>query len=247
MFETELRTALSWLDATDALALRYEGSSPEMKADGTPVTVGDRAVETHLRASLATAFPGDAILGEEEGGAGGERCWIIDPIDGTKNYLARIPVYATLIALEVAGVVEVAVVSAPALRVRWWAVRGGGAFRDGVPIRVSAVSELADARLCHGGLDWDPLGTSALAAATTRARGFGDFWGYCLVAEGAMDLMYEPASLARWDLAAPRLLVEEAGGRVTDPRGGDDPRDGAVLASNALVHEAALKVLASAG
>lgn len=247
MYDRELYAALTWVYETDQIARAHEGMTPDLKEDGTPVTEGDRAVEAALRERIARTFPSDAIVGEEEGGAEGDRVWIIDPIDGTKNYAAEIPIYATLLALEVAGRAEVAIVSAPALGARWWAVRGGGAFRDGVPIAVSNVSDLAQARLCHGGLDWNPARTTALAAATVRARGFGDFYGYCLVAEGAMELMYEPAPLARWDLAAPRLIVEEAGGRVTSADGDPAPHAGSVLASNGLVHAAALKVLAAAG
>lgn len=248
MYERELYAALSWVYATDQVALAREGMPADVKPDGTPVTDGDREVEEALRGYIARAFPDDAILGEEQGETGeSDRAWIIDPIDGTKNYLAGVPVYATLIALEVAGRAEVAVISAPALNARWWAMRGGGAFRDGVTIGVSGVANLPEARLCHGGLDWNTAATSALASATARSRGFGDFWGYCLVAEGSMDLMYEPAPLARWDLAAPRLLVEEAGGKVTSADGAPDPREGAVLASNGVLHDEALGVLRSAG
>lgn len=247
MYERELYAALSWVYATDQVARAHEGMEADTKADGTPVTEGDRAVEAALREHIGRAFPDDAIIGEEQGGEPGDRVWIIDPIDGTKNYLANIPVYATLIAFEVGGKTEAAVISAPALNARWWAIRGGGAFRDGVPIAVSDVDDLSKARLCHGGLDWNATATSALAAATARARGFGDFWGYCLVAEGAMDLMYEPAPLARWDLAAPRLLVEEAGGKVTAADGSQDPTEGPVLATNGVLHDAALGVLRAAG
>lgn len=248
MLERELYAALSWVYVTDEVALAHQGLPAEEKADGTPVTPGDRAVEAALRSYIAKTFPKDDVLGEEEGGdALGERVWIIDPIDGTKNYMTNIPVYATLLALQVGGVTEVAVISAPALQARWWAIRGGGAFRDGMPIGVSTIAEMAQARLCHGGLDWNTTVTSALASVTKRARGFGDFWGYCLVAEGSMDLMYEAAPLARWDLAAPRLLVEQAGGLVTAADGTPDPHGGSVLASNGALHDAALGVIAAAG
>ncbi len=183
-------------------------------------------------------------MGEEfGGGAAGERSWIIDPIDGTKNYVRGIPVWATLIALRD----EVAVVSAPALHRRWWAARGQGACGDGRPIHVSGVTELEDAQLSFAGFeDWAALGRLdallELGRRCWRTRGFGDFWGYMLIAEGAVDIACEP-QVELWDLAAPQLIVEEAGGRFTDLTGQRGAGGGSGLATNGLLHDAALEIV----
>jgi histidinol-phosphatase len=254
-FEAELAAALRWLDATDPIALSSFGGAvaTETKPDGTPVTVADRAVEEALREAVARDFPGDGVLGEEGGAAAGSggRRWIVDPIDGTKNYARGIPVFATLIALEDSGGLAVGLVSAPALRTRWWAVRGGGAFRDGAPIMVSGVADLAQADVCSGGLDWARSTGHAerlwsLLGRTRRHRGFGDFWGYMLVAQGSLEVMVEFAPLALWDIAAPRIIVEEAGGRWTGPAGEAAPAAGAALATNGVLHDEVLAVLGGA-
>jgi histidinol-phosphatase len=241
----DLDLALELADLADAITLgRYRASDlvVETKPDLTPVTEADRLAEEAIRERLASARPGDAVVGEEFGKtADAERRWIVDPIDGTKNYVRGIPVWATLIALEE----EVAVVSAPALHRRWWAVRGKGAFADdGRPIHVSAVSELADAQLLWSGIEeWDEIGRAdsllALARSCWRSRGLGDFWQYMLVAEGAADIAIDP-EVKMWDLAAPQLIVEEAGGRFSDLSGLPRPDGGSGLATNGLLHEAAL-------
>jgi histidinol-phosphatase len=196
------------------------------------------------------------VVGEEYGSseAGAfRRRWIIDPIDGTKNYVRGIPVWATLLALEEGAEVTVAVVSAPALGRRWWASRGAGAFvRDGLSdaerrLHVSAVRELADAQLSFAGLeDWAELGRVDAVLALTdrcwRTRSFGDFWAYMLVAEGALDVALDPV-VSLWDLAAPQVIVEEAGGRFSDLGGVRRPDGGDAIATNGLVHEAALAVI----
>lgn len=242
-----------WCDDADAIALRHAALvvATETKADGTPVTVADRAIERSLRESIERDRPGEPVLGEEEGGVlpTSGACWILDPIDGTKNFARGIPVYATLLARWEEGVLTDAIVSAPGLGSRWWAT-GGDAFKDGTPIRVSTVSALEDADLCTGGLDWAiNAGASLefLLRIGRRHRGFGDFWGYLLVAQGSMDAMLEYAPLALWDIAAPRCILEAAGGRVTDHTGDHALKPGPVIASNALLHQTLVAVLADAG
>ena len=197
------------------------------------MTEADTAVERALRERLAEVRPRDAILGEEYGTSGdadgGGRRWIIDPIDGTKNYVRGIPVWATLLALHEGGQAMVGVVSAPALGRRWWAARGAGAFgTDGLSsgprrLHVSAVRALEDAQLVVSGFDgWEERGRLeallALARRCWRTRGFGDFWTYMLIAEGVAEVGCEPA-VSLWDLAAPQVIVEEAGGTFTDLAG----------------------------
>jgi histidinol-phosphatase len=255
----DLALALSLADDADRITLgRFlaEDLAIETKPDLTPVTEADRAVEQAVRDGLAQARGGDAVLGEEYGvseGRAGERRWIIDPIDATKNYVRGIPVWATLLALEEAGEVAVGVVSAPAMGRRWWAARGHGAFvSDGLDggarrMRVSSVRELADAQLCFPGLDdWDDAGGIGalieLAGRCWRSRGFGDFWSYMLVAEGAADVTCEPI-VALWDVAAPQVIVEEAGGRFTDRRGIRTADGGDAIASNGPLHDAVLAIV----
>ena len=253
-FERELTAINRWLGRTDRMALEHldAGARVETKADGTPVTAADRAIEAELRARIDSEFRGDAVLGEEEGfvtSVGGGRRWIIDPIDGTKNYARGIPIFATLVALEVNGTLEVGVVSAPALRARWWATRGGGAFRDGAPIGVSTVSSLADAHVCSGDairyaeaagrLD----GFLALCRGSARHRGFGDFYGHMLVAEGAVDVMVEFPGVSVWDMAAVAVIVTEAGGRFSSLDGEDRVDAGDALTSNGLLHDEVLALL----
>jgi histidinol-phosphatase len=256
------------MDATDDLALalelagladeitlarfRADDLAIETKPDLTPVTEADRGVERLVRERLAVARPGDAIVGEEFGDSGeGRRRWIIDPIDGTKNYVRGIPVWATLLALEVAGRVEVGVVSAPALYRRWWARRGEGAFVDDGRtqrrLRVSGVTRLDDAHLCLAGFeDWEGIGRLddllELGRRCWRTRGLGDLWMYMLVAEGAVEIGLD-AEANLWDLAAPLVIVEEAGGTFTDLGGAPGAGGGDAIATNGLVHEAALAII----
>ena len=237
--QPDLAFALELADAADAITLsrfRAHDLRVETKPDLTPVSEADRAVEAALRERIERERPGEAILGEEQGGEGGG--WIVDPIDATKNYVRGIPLFATLIALD--G--RVAVVSAPALGKRWWAAKGEGAFADGEPIRVSAVARVEDAVLTFTSLKGQGDGFFGLAARAWAARGFGDFWQYMLLAEGAVDLCVE-AEANHWDLAAPKLIVEEAGGRLTDLRGVDTAAGGDCLASNGVLHAEALAAL----
>lgn len=249
-------------DELTVAAFRSAGLVVDTKPDLTPVTDADRGVETAIRSLIAAERPGDAVVGEEYGTTGtGPRRWILDPIDGTKNFVRGIPVWATLIALEVDGAIVVGTVSAPALGRRWWAGRGLGAFAGPcpssslagsmgqvAPIRVSKVAALGDAQITGPGLEsWDehPGGVArlaALAAATWRDRGFGDFWSHMLVAEGACDVGLDPVA-SLWDLAALQVIVEEAGGRFSDMTGAPRPDGGSAISTNGLVHDAALAIL----
>jgi len=223
------------------------------KPDRTPVTDADLAVEDALRAVLAEHRPGDAVVGEERGGTATRgRTWVLDPIDGTKNFLRGVPVWATLIALVVDGRSEVGVVSAPALGRRWWAARGAGARTtdpDGTEraIAVSGVADLADAYVSTSHLGtWVTYRSRdaylALVDSCWENRAFGDFWQHCLVAEGAIDLAAEPV-VSAWDVAAVQVIVEEAGGRFTDLDGVARHDNGTALSSNGLLHDAALRLL----
>ena len=238
----DLELARRLADAADAISLpRFRtGLAIETKPDLTPVTEADRAVETELRRILAEERPDDAVLGEEQGAAGsGSRRWILDPIDGTRNYARGIPVWATLIALEEDGVVRVGMVSAPALSHRWWAERGDGAFADGEPIHVSAVSRIEDSVLSVAIEDNVP----AIAKRAWHARGFGDFWSYMLIAEGAVDGAADGPGVGEWDLAATKVIVEEAGGRFSDRHGEARIDSGSAVASNGLIHDELLAAL----
>jgi len=249
----DLALALELADVADRITLdRFRATDlvVDTKPDLTPVSEADRAVEHAIRERLARERPDEPVLGEEEGdgaGAAAETRWIVDPIDATKNYVRGIPVFATLIALERDGDETVGVVSAPALGRRWWAVRGEGAFGDGRPLRVSAVARLADAVLTYtNASDFFRRGLGdafeELAGTAWAPRGYGDFWQYVLLAEGAVDVAVEPVA-AVWDLAAPKLIVEEAGGHVTDFSGTETAAGGSCVASNGLLHEVVLGVL----
>ena len=178
------------------------------------------------------------MLGEEEGDDGTPVRWIVDPIDGTRNFLRGIPIWATLLALERDGRVVCGVVSAPALGHRWWASLGAGAFRDGDPLQVSRVASLADATVCAT-YAWD---LAAVEQRVWHARGFGDFWQHMLVAEGVVDAAID-AELAIWDYSAIAVVVEEAGGRVTTTAGGVLEPDVQVLSSNGALHADVLALL----
>jgi histidinol-phosphatase len=247
----DLVLAMSLADLADVITLsafRSRGLKVETKPDQTPVTEADRAVEERLRAELATTRPDDSIVGEEYGGTDvtGRR-WIIDPIDGTKNFLRGVPVWATLVALADDGGVRVGVVSAPALGRRWWAERGAGAWTQGPEdvrprrLAVSAVAALADASFSYS----DPVGWPAgavehLSGESWRVRAYGDFWSHLLVAEGCVDVAAEP-ELSIWDVAALIPIVEEAGGRITGFDGG--AATSSAVTTNGLLHEAVLGIV----
>jgi histidinol-phosphatase len=248
----DLRLALELADLADEVTTaRFRAADlvVETKPDTTPVSEADRAAELAIRDRLGEARPGDAVHGEEFGtSGGGDRRWILDPIDGTMNYVRGIPVWATLIALEIAGRIEVGVVSAPAIGHRWWAARRLGAWRNAEPIRVSAVSDLGDAQLSYNDVstfEREGYGEQALTLGRRcwRTRGFGDFWSHLLVAEGAVDVSVEPIA-AVWDLAPLQVIVEEAGGRFTGFDGVAAPDRGTAIATNGLLHDAVLAIMA---
>ncbi|HEY2947798.1 MAG TPA: histidinol-phosphatase [Micromonosporaceae bacterium] len=233
----------------------------QSKPDLTPVSDADTAVEKALRATLARTRPRDAVLGEEfgvtEAAAGpGTRQWVIDPIDGTKNFIRGVPIWATLIALMEGDQPVVGLVSAPALGRRWWAAVGHGAYAGrhtagATPIKVSGVRRLADASFCYSSLHgWEETGrlTAVLEIMrqTWRSRAYGDFYGYVLVAEGAVDAMVEP-ELSLWDVAALIPIVGEAGGSFTDLTGRPGAGGGSAIASNGKIHSDLLERLAGSG
>jgi histidinol-phosphatase len=257
--DDDLSLALALADAADEVTMsRFlaQDLAVETKPDSTPVTDADRAVERALRELLGGRRPGDSFVGEEYGeSGGGPRRWVVDPVDGTKNFVRGVPVWATLIALMEADEVYVGVVSAPALGRRWWATRGQGAWTSafgGEPrrMRVSGVAELSDASVSYSSLHgWDAAGRAGLLElddSVWRTRGYGDFWQYALVAEGAVDVTAEP-EVSLWDLAAVAVLVEEAGGRFTDLAGRRGPAGGSGLATNGLLHDEVLQLLGSPG
>lgn len=251
----DLRLALVLADQVDALTMsrfRSRDLVVESKPDTTPVTDADRAAEDLVRSVLGRSRTRDAILGEERGSTGhGPRQWVLDPIDGTKNFVRGVPVWATLIALLVDGVPVVGVVSAPALGRRWWASQGHGAFTSfgGVTrcISVSKVTELESASLSFSDLTtgWETRRSKfvELTDVVWRTRGYGDFWSYCLVAEGAVDIAVEPEAKL-WDLAPLDILVREAGGRFTSLAAEPGPHGGSAVATNGLLHDATLARLA---
>lgn len=246
LMTSDLTLALALADDADAITMRqFRASfSVRTKADRTPVTEVDEAVEQMVRTRLEQERPDDAIAGEEFGNAGtAARRWIVDPIDATKNFIRGIPVFATLIALEN----EVGVVSAPALGRRWWASRGAGAFCNGAPIHVSSITSLDEAHLCYDdvpGFEKYNLGERFLALARRcwRTRGFGDFWAHMLVAEGAVEIAVEP-EVALWDVAAIQVIVEEAGGRFTSLTGDARPDGGNAVSTNGSLHGVVLQAL----
>ena len=266
MSSADLEFAASLADLADGLALARFGALDlrvETKPDLSPVTETDRAIEQALRERIAAERPGDVVLGEEEGSSGeGGRRWILDPIDGTRNYSRGIPIFATLIALEVEGEVELGLVSAPALGRRWWAERGKGAFRSDGPIRVSGVNRLEDETASIGSgvrmsvskvecledavvsfeLSEGLERLAPLVARAWHARSFGDFWQHMLVAEGSVDVAVDPV-VKIWDCAPLKLIVEEAGGKFTDLAGRAVIDGGSGISTNGLLHAEALGVL----
>lgn len=255
----DLALALRLADAADAQSsarFRAADLRIETKPDRTPVTDGDTAVERAIREILAAERPDDAILGEEYGGERAPgRQWIVDPIDGTTNFLRGLPIWASLIALAVDGEPVVGVASAPALGRRWWGAAGLGAWAAPLPagdplrLRVSGVRSLDDAFVSYNAIQgWDVAGRLdpllALTRRSWRARALGDFWSYVLVAEGQLDVAGEH-DLKVYDIAALVPIVTEAGGRFSSLTGQDGPWHGTALATNALLHDEVLEVLGS--
>lgn len=258
-YSADLSLALRLADESDAITRRRflaMDLSVDSKPDLTPVSDADLAVETMIRTELASDRPGDALLGEEFGGTAtfSGRQWVVDPIDGTKNFVRGVPVWATLIALLDDGIPRVGVVSAPALNRRWWAAHDQGAWTavdGGTPrrISVSKVDALSSASLSFSSLSgWADLGTRDrfldLTDAVWRVRGYGDFYSYCLIAEGAVDIAAEP-EVSLWDLAALDVLVREAGGDFTALDGTSGPHGGSAVATNGLLHSEILGRLSS--
>jgi histidinol-phosphatase len=258
-----LAFALELASAADVITMRYYRGAElatQAKADASLVTRADLEVEAALRGRIAERYPDHAFLGEEDGLHGGPSAtvrWIVDPIDGTHSYARGIPVWATLIACQVDGVLTVGVASAPALGTRWWAGRGLGTWRAPLSydtsggmeevwagtaerVHVSAIARLEEAQLLYGSFRltfdaWDGRAVELLRAAW-RTRSFSDFWGYCLVAEGSAEAMIE-AEISPWDIAAMLVIVEEAGGRLTDLDGRPTIEAGHAIASNGALHE----------
>jgi histidinol-phosphatase len=243
----DLSLALELADAADAISLAAFRTelTLETKPDSSPVTEADRAVESELRRLLAKTAPQDSILGEEHGidtrGSRGSRRWVVDPIDGTRNFTRGIPVWATLLALEEDGQPRVGVVSAPALGRRWWAESGSGAYASHDPIHVSAVDRIEGAVLSFA-LDRQ---LPEIVERAWHVRGFGDFWAHMLVAEGAVEVAVDAVGVAEWDLAAVRVIVEEAGGRFSDFSGASRIDSGSAISSNGLLHDEVLAAVAA--
>lgn len=235
-------------DSTQTLAMKYFLGGVEVidKEDGSPVTRADKEVERLIRQEIAAKFPGDLILGEEEGGSDGAggadgpcasgRKWIVDPIDGTFNFARGIPIWSTLIALEESGEIVLGLVNAPAMNERFYAVKGQGAFKNGRRIFVSAVEKIEKSLFNFGGPNrivkkglWPAL--TRVVELSERQRGFGDYLGFSLVFEGKAEAMLE-VDVKPWDLAPMKIIVEEAGGAFTDLSGGSSVYEGSCLITN---------------
>ena len=203
----------------------------------------DRAAEEAIRAHVAASGRGEGVFGEEFGDTGGDEArWIVDPIDGTTSYVRGVPIFATLLALEREGEVLLGLASAPALGRRWWATRGGGAFADGEPIRVSGVSVIEGCAVSTTSARRMPEGWRTIVQRSWSNRGLGDFWQHCLVAEGALDVACDPV-LQLWDYAGVQLIVEEAGGRCSTFDGADPEPTRSFVATNGAVHDEVVALL----
>jgi histidinol-phosphatase len=254
-WKSRYEVAVETAQQAGQLALRYFDSDllVETKTDQTPVTIADRETETYLRSTLLKAFPNDGFLGEEHGeqpGSSGFR-WIIDPIDGTRNFVRGIPLWATLVALEYKGEQIAGVASVPALGHTYRALRGDGAYRGTRRLHVSGATELREALVLYSSLTWfhpAPIREAflRLGAQAQLLRGFGDFFGYLLLAQGSAEIMMEHG-IHPWDVAAMKVLVEEAGGRFTDWAGNATIHQPDAIASNGRLHEQALALLGAHG
>lgn len=253
-YETWLSFALACCDAADSIALDHfrRDLVIETKPDRTFVTQADTAIERTIRGLITETYPDHGLVGEEygtEAGTGTVR-WYIDPIDGTHNFMRGVPLFGTLLAVEEDGEIVAGVMSAAALGERWYARRGGGTWSVGSVgpragerrrVGVSRVGKIADAQIFYSSpFDIEASGAApgfaGLIRSAWRDRGFGDFWGYALVAEGAAEAMVEVGPNS-WDLAAPSIVVEEAGGRMTDIRGERTIHGGTALATNGILHD----------
>jgi histidinol-phosphatase len=247
VFEEELAFAERMADRAAEIAMGYFRGrfDVRLKADRSPVTDADLAVEEMFRTEVAVVFPSDAVVGEEQGSGSGDRRWVIDPIDGTKNFADGVPIWATLIALQVQGRGVLGIASAPALGERYAAARGQGATCNGSKIGVAS-RHLADSFFVYSSADeWMSKRRGAFEALLTRTRrnrGFGDFWGHMLVATGSADIMAEP-SLRIWDWAALQVIVEEAGGRMTTFEGEPLSDGSSAVTTSSAVHAEVVEVL----
>jgi histidinol-phosphatase len=254
VFEHELAFANGLADrAADIGMGLFRGDSLEIrrKADLSVVTQADTSIEAMVREQVASAFPDDHVLGEEEGGDASRdgRVWIVDPIDATANYARGIPIWATLIALQIDGGLVMGLAHAPAIGERYQAVRGGGASMNGTPIRVSKIGAIEDAQILFAGVEsWrsypDGQRVIEVMGESARTRGFGDFWGHVLVARGAAEVMLE-TDLNLWDYAALQVIVEEAGGRMTQLDGSPTTHGGSVLTTNGVLHDELVRRLSA--
>jgi histidinol-phosphatase len=251
----EMTFALDVARRAGDLALEYyrNRTTGTMKSDNTPVTIADQKCERLIREALAEHFPEDAILGEEEGESAtkgsSKRKWIIDPIDGTYNFTRQVPVWALLLALEEDGEIVLGVLNAPAMDELYWAEKGGGAFKNGEPTRVSTISKLDESQFEFGAPNrlvsdgyWDAM--RIICEKTYRQRGFGDYLNFGHVFEGKAEAMIE-IGVKPWDIAPMKIIAEEAGGKYTDLEGGSSIYKGGCLVSNGLVHEELLRILLS--
>ena len=257
-YDDDLRLAHVIADQVDALTMsRFRAADlvVETKPDLSPVSDADKAAEELIRAQLGRTRSRDAVLGEEYGATGGgSRQWIIDPIDGTKNFVRGVPVWATLIGLRDGDEMVMGLVSAPALQRRWWAAKGAGAWagkslQKASRLGVSRVRTLEDCSLSYSSLaGWEQMGLIEefldLESACWRSRAYGDFWSYMLVAEGAVDVACEP-ELELYDMAALAPIVTEAGGRFTSVLGEEGPFGANAVATNGLLHDQVLETLAA--
>jgi histidinol-phosphatase len=238
-------------DQADRISMRHfrRDLRIDRKPDRSYVTQADTEIEKMLRDAIQRRYPGHGVLAEEFGdrSANQNTRWIIDPIDATHSYMRGVPVFATLLALERNGTLELGVISAPAMRERWHAIRGGGAWAGKRRLHVSEIAQLEDAQVFYASRTAFKAvgrehGFDAVIDVAWRDRGFGDFWGYMLLAEGAGEAMIEP-ELYSWDLAAPLIIVEEAGGRLTDFTGRRTYAGGNAVASNGRLHDVILQRL----
>jgi len=243
--QADLRFAQELADVADAITLarfRALDLRVESKADLSPVSDADRDAEQAIRERVAASARGEGVLGEEFGDDGGDSKWIVDPIDGTVSYVRGIPVWATLLALEREGEVVLGLVSAPALGRRWWATREDGAFADGRRCHVSEIARLEDAVVSTTSQRGMPAGWAEIVDRSWSNRGYGDFWQYCLVADGVVDLACDPI-VRLWDYAGVQLIVAEAGGACST-FSGNPPTDGdTFVASNGALHAEVLRLL----
>jgi histidinol-phosphatase len=248
----EMSFAIDVCKAAGEIAMSYfrKGVVSSAKSDGSPVTIADKECEQLIRDKIEQAFPADGILGEEHGASqatGGNRRWIIDPIDGTFNYALQIPIFSTLLALESDGEIVLGVVHAPAMQETFWAEKGQGAYKNGSKIQVSKCSEIAESwfnfgcpeRIFKDGY-WP--GFTKVVQSTKRQRGFGDYLSFTLVFEGKAEATIE-TKVKPWDLAPMKILAEESGGKYSDLAGSNSIYTGSCLVSNTLLHEKFLSTL----